>query len=101
MRCPVCRADLLQGPQCRRCKADLSPLFDLKEQRASALRTAYHCLAQGQLNRALAIAGGVDACRHDDESQRLLAIIHLLRGDFAEAMDIYRAGSKSSVLTAD
>ena len=27
MRCPVCRADNTEGPQCRRCRADLSPLF--------------------------------------------------------------------------
>ena len=27
MRCPVCRAAVQQGPQCRRCKADLSLLL--------------------------------------------------------------------------
>jgi hypothetical protein len=27
MRCPVCRAAVQSGPQCRRCKADLSLLL--------------------------------------------------------------------------
>ena len=33
MICPVCRATNDQGPQCRRCKADLGLLFRLEAQR--------------------------------------------------------------------
>ena len=40
MHCPVCKADNSQGPQCRRCKADLSLLFALEEQRRRTLAEA-------------------------------------------------------------
>lgn len=33
MRCPVCRAENDRGPNCRRCRADLSLLFALEKQR--------------------------------------------------------------------
>ena len=36
-RCPVCRARVEPGPQCRRCKADLSLLVSLEDQRRRAL----------------------------------------------------------------
>ena len=45
MKCPVCRAENDQGPQCRRCKADLALLFTLADQRRSALRTYLFSLA--------------------------------------------------------
>ena len=47
MRCPVCRAEVEQGPNCRRCRADLAMLFTLEEQRARALAAAYWYAAQG------------------------------------------------------
>ena len=34
LRCPVCKAENAQGPNCRRCKADLSLLFALEDRRA-------------------------------------------------------------------
>lgn len=89
MRCPVCRAEVEQGPNCRRCRADLSLLFALEQQRTLALATAYWYAAQGQWRRALAIADGVQALRWDDEAQRLLALGHLLQRDFARAWQCY------------
>ena len=68
MRCPACRAENDEGPQCRRCRADLSLLFALEEQRRAALTLAYRCLTEGQCSRALAIAEGVDTLRRDEES---------------------------------
>jgi hypothetical protein len=53
MRCPVCRAEVEQGPQCRRCRADLSLLFALDRQRRRAQDFAAHCLAQGEVQREL------------------------------------------------
>ncbi len=32
LSCPVCKAENAQGPFCRRCKADLSLLFSLRQQ---------------------------------------------------------------------
>lgn len=91
MRCPVCRAENAQGPQCRRCKADLGLLFALEEQRQAAIVAACQALSRGELRRALAIAEGVDALCSDTESCRLLAVIHLLRRDFARAWQAHAA----------
>jgi hypothetical protein len=91
MRCPVCRANNDRGPQCRRCRADLSLLFTLEEQRRRALAAAKRALARGQCRTAAAIASGVQAYRRDDEVERLLAIIHLWAGDFTGAWQAWRA----------
>ena len=89
MRCPVCRAEVEHGPNCRRCRADLSLLFTLEEQRARALATAYWYAAQGQWQRAVAIAEGVQAVRRDEDARRLLAVGYLLQRDFARAWQSY------------
>jgi hypothetical protein len=89
MRCPVCRAEIAESPQCRRCRADLSLLFTLQAGRNQAMNAAYQCVARNQLGQALAIAGEMDASCRDDDSKRLLALIQLLRGDFAQAWRHY------------
>jgi hypothetical protein len=94
--CPVCRARIDQGPQCRRCKADLSLLFTLSEQRERALTTACHFLTQGRWPRALAVAHGVEALRSDGDARRLLAVGYLLRRDFARAWQWYNAALQKS-----
>ncbi len=91
MKCPVCRADVEQGPQCRRCRADLSLLFTLEDQRRAALESAYRRLARGEFDRALSLAEEVNSLRRDEESGRLLALVHLLRRDFAAAWRCYAA----------
>ena len=86
IRCPACRADNDTGPACRRCKADLAPLFDLEARRALALR---------QAARALACGAGAAVLRHAQEAQLLrpgpdvlpwLAVGHLLRREFTRAL---------------
>ena len=91
MRCPVCRAQVEQGPACRRCRADLSLLFALEDQRRHALAAAYQALRQGRWRQALVLAEGVEALRADTDAGRLRALIHLLRRDFARAWQIYAA----------
>ena len=86
LRCPVCKADNTQGPLCRRCKADLSLLFILEEQRRQALADARRAAAAGDWHSFRRWAERADALRRDDESRRLLAAAHLLHGDFAEAL---------------
>jgi hypothetical protein len=85
-----------RGPQCRRCRADLSLLFTLEAQRRQALTAAQEAAARGQWQRALAIADGADALRKDGESQRLLAVCHLLRRDFARAWKCYTEAMKAN-----
>jgi hypothetical protein len=90
LRCPVCRAQLEQGPQCRRCRADLSLLFTLRDQCERALQTAYACVARGQLGEAREMAEEVEAMRQDEESRRLRVLLHLLSGEFEQAWNSYR-----------
>ena len=86
LRCPVCKADNAQGPLCRRCKADLSLLFVLEAQRQQALAAARRAAAAGDWHSLRQWAGRADTLRRDDETRRLLAVAHLLHGDFAEAV---------------
>jgi Tfp pilus assembly protein PilF len=91
MRCPVCRADVEQGPQCRRCRADLSLLFALQEQRRHAFSVANQYLREGRWRAAQAVAEGIDTLRHDADSCRLLAVVALFQRNFDRARDSYRA----------
>lgn len=97
MHCPVCRAQNDMGPQCRRCRADLSLLFTLDAQREQFLARAYQSAARGQWQQALAIGEGVDTWRRDEDSQRLLALSSLMCGDFARAWQYYQEGAKGNV----
>ncbi|HJT78794.1 MAG TPA: hypothetical protein VJ739_16435 [Gemmataceae bacterium] len=89
MRCPVCRAENDQGPQCRRCRADLGLLFRLEEQRDQALAAARSALAEGDAWLALARLDEAEELRRDDESRRLRAVACLLMRDFDAAWRYY------------
>jgi hypothetical protein len=89
MRCPICRAENAAGPQCRRCRADLTLLFNLDEQRQHVLATAYRCVASGRLTEALALADGADALRGDLESCWLQVVVALAKRDFKRAWAEY------------
>ena len=90
MRCPVCKADNSQGPQCRRCKADLSLLFALEEQRRRSLAEARHCLRRGEWQAAAEHAETANWLRGDEESLRLMSVARLLGRDFAGAWRCYQ-----------
>lgn len=89
LQCPVCRARLEQGPQCRRCRADLSLLFALNDQRRKALASARSFAADGRWEAALVVAEGADTLRRGEESQQLIALVHLARRDFRGAWETY------------
>jgi hypothetical protein len=86
----VCKADNPQGPQCRRCKADLSLLFALEEQRQRTLAEARHCLRRGEWQAAVEHAAMANWLRCDEDSRQLAAVAHLLRRDYAGALQYYR-----------
>lgn len=81
LRCPVCKADNTQGPLCRRCKADLSLLFALEDQRQQALIEARRAAATGDWPAFRQKVEQADSLRRDDETKRLLALAHLLHRD--------------------
>lgn len=91
MRCPVCKAENSQGPQCRRCKADLSLLFALEEQRQRTLAEARRCLQRGDWQAAVEHAETAHWLRGDEESQRTRAAARLLARDFAGAWRSYQS----------
>jgi hypothetical protein len=85
MRCPVCRAENTTGPQCRRCRADLSLLFALEDQRVHLLVAARAAIRRAEAGEAVRLAEGAQQLRDGDDVRRLLALGHLLRRDFARA----------------
>jgi hypothetical protein len=91
LRCPVCKADNASGPACRRCKADLSMLFALEEQRAIHLSQAKGAFAEGRFDDALRHAIDADALRHGPDSRHWLAIMHLLAENFGEVWSAYQS----------
>ncbi len=90
MRCPVCKAENPQGPQCRRCKADLSLLFALEEQHQRMLAEARRYLRRGELEAAAKHAETANWLRGDEDSRRLAAVARLLGRDFAGAWRCYQ-----------
>jgi hypothetical protein len=94
LRCPVCKADNSQGPNCRRCRADLSLLFALEEQREHAMAEARAALAEAPA-RSLREAMRADQLRSDDTSRRLVAVAALSCRDFALAWRTYALVSLS------
>jgi len=86
IRCPVCRAENDRGPACRRCKADLAPLFELEERRARALEQAARAAAQETGDAVLRHAQEAQLLRGGADALRWMATGHLLRRDFARAV---------------
>lgn len=85
LTCPVCRAGNDAGPDCRRCKADLTLCFAVERQRTAALVAAHAAAAQGDLPRAFSHVGRTAALRRGADVQQLRATLALLAGDFAGA----------------
>jgi hypothetical protein len=90
MRCPVCRADNEMPSACRRCRADLSLLWALENQRDEALAGAVRAIAQGQAAQAARLADQAHNLRAGPDSLRALAWGHLLEHDFAAAWRCFK-----------
>ncbi len=87
--CPVCRAAVETGPQCRRCKADLSLLFAVEAKRDSFVAASRRSLAGGRPEEALSLAHGAEYLRRGADARHLIAAAHLLRREFAAAWRWY------------
>jgi hypothetical protein len=90
MRCPVCTAGSDTGPNCRRCRADLSMLFRLEGERARLDAAARLALVEGNGAQAVALAGAMAALRPGVDCRRLRALGCLLQRDFAGAYFAYQ-----------
>jgi hypothetical protein len=92
MQCPVCRADNEPVDTCRRCKADLSLVLRVEQQRAAALDAARRRLAAGDHTAALGAAALAQRCRRGGDAARLLALACLLARDFPAALHWHAHG---------
>lgn len=85
IRCPVCRADNTSGPTCRRCKADLSFLWQLEEYRHWQLAETARALLRGEASVAVRLASEAHDLRRGVDARQLLGLACLLQGDDAGA----------------
>ena len=92
--CPCCRATNEVPPACRRCKADLSLLFGVMNQREALLSAATTQMAAGDFFAALCSIGDAESLRSGDDVSRLRAVVHLLSRDFHTAWACYSAVGK-------
>jgi hypothetical protein len=94
MSCPTCNARQKWSSQCRRCKCDLSMLFDVwKTSRLARSRCLAH-LRAGRLVPALRAARRYRSLCPGSESIRLLAVTQLVSGSWAEALVTARGGGE-------
>jgi hypothetical protein len=110
MRCPVCKAENVREQTCRRCKAELSLLWEVEAQREALLASARCHLARfdrqkavgdedpagrlrARIERRLAGENAVAAARlrAGVDALRVTAMARLLGRDFAGAWRAYLA----------
>jgi hypothetical protein len=86
MACPACEARQPWSDQCRRCKCDLS---DLRAAWRAGRRARAACLfhlREGRFDGAIRAARSFASVNPGDDATRLLAVCHLLRGDWGAAL---------------
>src|SRR5689334_14157205 len=87
--CPCCRAANDVGPNCRRCKADLSLLFAVADRRGFLVSEARKFAARGKFAEAVRSLEEAAALRAGDDVRRLTAAVRLLAGQYAAALAAY------------
>jgi hypothetical protein len=87
--CPCCKAVNDGGPACRRCKADLSLLFAVEEQRAALVETARALAAVARFADAVATLDRAAQLRRGEDVLRVRAAVLLLAGQYPAALAAY------------
>lgn len=87
--CPCCKANNDTGPNCRRCKADLSLLFAVDADRVGLVAEARRLAAQSRYPESLAALDRAAQLRTGSDVSRLRATVLLLAGDFPAALRAY------------
>src|SRR4051794_39015958 len=95
LRCPVCRAENTAGPNCRRCRADLSLLAAVEDRRAYHLAAAATEILSGYFANALMQLQQAEQLRPGPDIRRIQACAHLLASDFQSAIAQHPAASRS------
>jgi hypothetical protein len=86
--CPCCKA-ANTAATCRRCRADLSLLFEVEEARAGHVVLARRFAAELRFHEALAHLSRAAALRPAEDLQPLRAAVLLLAGHHADALAAY------------
>jgi hypothetical protein len=87
--CPCCKAANDAGPSCRRCRADLSLLFAVEDQRTAAIATARTLAADSRFADSLTALDRAAQLRRGDDVSRLRAAVLLLAGQYPAALAAY------------
>lgn len=91
MACPTCRAEQAWSDTCRRCRCDLTDLRAVWQRHQGRRRSCLAALRSGDWERALQLARDCVSLHRSADSLRLLAVCHLLRGDWRDAWQAARA----------
>jgi hypothetical protein len=87
--CPTCKATNSQGPQCRRCRTDLSKLFALMNLREEIIDRSRLALSEDEPSIAAAELSEAVALKSDPDVFKLLALSSLMQGDYEGAFNMY------------
>jgi hypothetical protein len=86
VRCPACRAEQEWAATCRRCKCDLGLLLAAAETSRRCRRRCLDALRAGRRREAYRLARHGHWLSPDADSEGLLAVCALLRGDWTNAL---------------
>ena len=87
-RCPTCGAQQVWADVCRRCKCDLSLVVAAHRRRHQLRAGCLDELRRQRPDAALRTASALHTLAPDADSARLLAVAHLLHGDYAAAVQV-------------
>ena len=96
VRCPTCNATQAWSDTCRRCTCDLTLLGSAHEACAGHRRRCLLFLRTGRLSEALRQAHRCYALCPDERSARLLAVCHLLSGNWTRAIALAQLAGEES-----
>lgn len=85
MRCPTCNAEQAWSNECRRCKCDLTLLRGARLVCRRARAQCLQHLCDGQFASALRSARQYHKFEASADAAKLVAVCHLLAGDYAAA----------------
>jgi Flp pilus assembly protein TadD len=94
--CPCCKASNDAGPNCRRCKADLSLLLAVESERENVLAAARESVRQSRFAEAVASLDRAEQLRRGDDATQLRAVVFLLRREFREALAAYHGSNRTA-----
>lgn len=89
LRCPTCGARQVWSDTCRRCKCDLSLVHQVQRRLRTLRRRCLSQLRDQQLEASLDTAKQCCELSAEAANTRLLALCHLLNGNWAMALELH------------